>query len=195
LNQLVLEMFSHRCAIIYFETIRVLFRIRFIGIYKEEIMMDIEKIIKEVQDAIHSGSEKVTDSVTEGDMFDKYKDSDDKIGDILEDAGNVVTGWFDAVSDKVEPIVKKTKAKIYEGIQDEYRKAGAPYGDTHEGLLRWVDEHETNIREKVNTGLEKARKTILDTAKKTKDFVEEKITENQSASKTTVEGNTKTSEK
>jgi len=62
-------------------------------------------------------------------------------------------------------------------------------------LLRWVDEHETNIREKVNTGLEKARKTILDTAKKTKDFVEEKITENQSASKTTVEGNTKTSEK
>jgi hypothetical protein len=28
-------------------------------------MMDIEKIIKEVQDAIHSGSEKVTDSVTE----------------------------------------------------------------------------------------------------------------------------------
>ena len=54
MNQLVLEMFSHRCAIIYFETIRVLFRIRFIGIYKEEIMMDIEKIIKEVQDAIRS---------------------------------------------------------------------------------------------------------------------------------------------
>jgi gas vesicle protein len=158
-------------------------------------MADIEKIIKEVQDAIHSGSEKVTDSVTESNMFDKYKDSDDKIGDILEDAGNVVTGWFDAVSDKVEPVVKKTKEKIYESIQEEYRKAGAPYGDTHEGLLRWVDEHETNIREKVNTGLEKARKTILDTAKKTKDFVEEKITENQSASKTTVEGSTKKSEK
>ena len=75
-------------------------------------MADVEKIIKEVQDAIRSGSEKVTDSVTESDMFDKYKDSDDKIGDILEDAGNVVTGWFDAVSDKVEPVVKKTKAKF-----------------------------------------------------------------------------------
>lgn len=158
-------------------------------------MADIEKIIKEVQDTIRSSSEKVTDSVTESNMFDKYKDSDDKIGDILEDAGNVVTGWFDAVSDKVEPIVKKTKAKIYESIQDEYRKAGAPYGDTHEGLLRWVDEHEASIREKVNTGLEKARKTIIDTAKKTKDFVEEKITENQSASKTTVDGNAKKSEK
>lgn len=157
--------------------------------------MDVEKIISDIRESVDSVSDSLTNSVMEGKILGKYKDSDDKIGDILEDAGKVVTGWFDAIANLAEPTVKKTKAKIYESIQDEYRKAGSPYGDTHEGLLRWVDEHESNVREKVDDGLEKSRKAVVDTAQKTKNYIDEKLTEKQPPSESTVDGEEADSEK
>jgi hypothetical protein len=149
--------------------------------------MDIEKIIKEVRDVFIPDSDKTTESTPENESFKKIENADDKIGKILEDAGNVVTGWFDAIASMTEPTVKRTKAKIYEGIQDEYRKAGAPYGDDHEGLLRWVDEHEVSVREKIDNGLEKGRQAVVETARKTKNFVDDKITEKQPPSEATID--------
>ena len=157
--------------------------------------MDVGKRISDTRDSLGSVSDRLSDAVMEGKIMGKYKDSDDKIGDILDDAGKVVTGWFDAIANVAEPTVKKTKAKIYESIQDEYRKAGSPYGDTHEGLLRWVDERESNIREKVDDGLEKSRKAVVDTAQKTKNYIDAKLAEKQPPSESTVDGEAADSEK
>ena len=46
--------------------------------------MDIEKIIKEVREAIIEGSEQVANSIMDSEAFEKYRNSPDKIGDFVE---------------------------------------------------------------------------------------------------------------
>ena len=47
--------------------------------------MDIEKIIKEVREAIIEGSEQVANSIMDSEAFEKYRNSPDKIGDFVDD--------------------------------------------------------------------------------------------------------------
>lgn len=40
------------------------------------------------------------------------------------------------IAEQLLPIIQQ----IYNALHDKYLEAGAPYGDTQEGLLRWMDE-------------------------------------------------------
>jgi ElaB/YqjD/DUF883 family membrane-anchored ribosome-binding protein len=149
--------------------------------------MDIEVLIEKIKNSLKKGADKVSDEIDKSQVFDKYKDSDDKVADILDDAGKALTDVVDKVSEKTEPAIKKTKAKIYERIYEEYKKAGYPYGDTHEGFLQWTDERETAIREKVDDGLEISRNTILKGVEKTKDFFNSELAKHQKPSDAVVD--------
>ena len=60
------------------------------------------------------GVDKVSDEVEKSQVFEKFEDSDDKVAKILDDAGKALTSLFDTIADKAEPMIKKTKAKIYD---------------------------------------------------------------------------------
>ena len=80
--------------------------------------MNIETIISKIRNALGEGVDKVSDEVEKSQVFEKFEDSDDKVAKILDDAGKALTSLFDTIADKAEPMIKKTKAKIYEGILD-----------------------------------------------------------------------------
>jgi hypothetical protein len=149
--------------------------------------MNIETIISKIKNALGEGVDKVSDEVEKSQVFEKFEDSDDKVAKILDDAGKALTSLFDTIADKAEPMIKKTKAKIYEGIFDEYRKDGSPYGETHEGFMQWVDEHETEIREKVDDGITKTRETILSGVKKTQEYINREVTKKEKPSDAVVD--------
>ncbi len=149
--------------------------------------MDIEKIISNVRESFRIGAKKVSDSVSKSKAFEKYQDSEDKVADILDDVGSFATGLYDKVAKAGKPLVKKSKAGIYDAIYAEYRKAGMPYGDTHEGFMRWTEEREKKVRSAVDDGLEKGRKTIVGAAKKTSEFVEDRVLKKK-PSETTIDG-------
>lgn len=149
--------------------------------------MDIEVLIEKIKGGFKKGVDKVSDEIDKSQVFEKYNDSNDKIADILDDAGKALTDVVDKVSEKTEPAIKKTKAKIYDRVYEEYKKAGYPYGDTHEGFLQWTDERETAVRKKVDDGLEKGRETILKGVKKTQKYVQHEVSKHQKPSDAVVD--------
>lgn len=141
--------------------------------------MDIEKLIKDVRDAVMDVSERVANSILDSDMFDKYRNSPDKTADFLNDlsasvsnVGEQIGDWFEKTKESTEPWIRKTKASIYEKFYAEYRKAGMPHGDSHEGFMAWVKDNATDVRTSVENGLEKSREAILDAAAKAKNAFE-----------------------
>ena len=40
------------------------------------------------------------------------------------------------LAEQLMPVVQQ----MYDALHDKYLEAGAPYGDTQDGLLRWMDE-------------------------------------------------------
>lgn len=141
--------------------------------------MDIEKLIKEIRDAVIEGSERIANSILESETFDKYRNSPDKIGAFFDEMSENIVHisdniaiWFDKTKESAEPVVRRTKAAIYERIYAEYRKAGTPYGDNHEGFMKWVDQNASDIRTSVEKGLDKSRETILDVANRAKSTID-----------------------
>ncbi len=148
---------------------------------------DIENIIESIKSGLKKGADAVSEEFEKSQILGKYKDSEDVVADILDDAGKAVSSVVDKIADKTEPVIKKTKAQIYERFYEEYKKAGAPYGDTHEGFLQWTDERETAIRNSVDDGLEKGRSAILKGVEKAKGFVDNEIGKHEKASDTVVD--------
>ena len=81
--------------------------------------MDIEKIIKEVREAIIEGSEQVANSIMDSEAFEKYRNSPDKIGDFVDDLsvginhlGDQIGDWFEKAKESTEPVRRRTKAAI-----------------------------------------------------------------------------------
>ena len=145
--------------------------------------MDIEKLIKDVRDTVVDVSEHVANSILDSDMFDKYRNSPDKTEDFLNNlsssvnsAGEHIGDWLGKTKEQSEPWIRKTKASIYEKFYAEYRKAGLPYGDNHEGFMTWVKENAADIRTSVERGLDKGREAILDAAAKAKTALEKVLT-------------------
>ena len=148
---------------------------------------DIENIIETIKTSLKKGADAVSEEIDKSQILGKYKNSEDKVADILDDAGKAVTSVVEKIADKTEPVIKKTKAQIYERFYEQYKKAGAPYGDTHEGFLQWADERETTIRDAVDEGLEKGRSAILKGVGKAKDFVDNEIGKHEKASDAVVD--------
>lgn len=145
--------------------------------------MDIEKLIKDVRDTVIDVSERVANSILDSDMFDKYRNSPDRTADFLNDlsssvnsAGEQIGDWFEKTKESSEPWIRKTKASIYEKFYDEYRKAGMPHGDSHEGFMEWVKDNAIDVRTSVENGLDKGREAILDAAAKAKSALEKVLT-------------------
>ena len=141
--------------------------------------MDIEKIIKEVREAIIEGSEQVANSIMDSEAFEKYRNSPDKIGDFVDDLsvginhlGDQIGDWFEKAKESTEPVRRRTKAAIYERIYAEYRKAGLPFGDTHDGFMKWVNQNGTELRAGLEKGLDGSREAILSAAKQAKSAIE-----------------------
>ena len=158
--------------------------------------MDVEKWITRIRGWIIKPDQPGTTDATQR----RYKtgtnsqtmDFDDTVSDILDDAGKFVSDTYDKVSKKSEPLIKKSKAYIYDRIYDQYKKDGMPYGDTHEGLMRWVDEREMRLRTSVDDSLNKGKEAVEQTVKKVTDFVEDKF--DNPPSEATVDGSVKPDE-
>lgn len=86
--------------------------------------------------------------------------------------GDNLAGWFDKTKENAEPVIRRTKAAIYERIYAEYRKAGMPYGDDHEGFMKWVNQNTAEIRTGIEKGLDKSRETIIDVANRAKSTID-----------------------
>lgn len=149
--------------------------------------MDIDKILNDAADSMKLVADKAINALTNVDAFSKYKDSDDKVEEMLDDAGKKVTSFIDSVSSKVDPTVQNAKKRVYDSVYDDYRKAGMPYGDTHEGFLKWTDEREDIVRERVETELGRIRNVITVGFNKAKDYIE---TELNKAQNPTTKGST-----
>jgi ElaB/YqjD/DUF883 family membrane-anchored ribosome-binding protein len=158
--------------------------------------MDIEKLITKVRGWFigHDQSESASTSQqpNEPETAADTTDFDETVSDILDDAGKFVSETFDKVSKKSEPLIKKSKAYIYDRIFDQYKKDGMPYGDTHEGLMRWVDEREMRVRSTVDDSLNKGKEVVSQTVKKVADYVEDRF--DNSPSQATVDGSVKPDE-
>lgn len=140
--------------------------------------MDIEKLIRDVRDAIVEGTERVANSILDSEAFDKYRNSEkmDKFienvnqsfSNLAENAGE----WFDKAKESSEPFIKKTKASIYDRFYDEYRKSGMEFGDSHEGFTQWINQNANDVRKAVENGLDKSMEFIAATAHSAKEAVE-----------------------
>ena len=54
----------------------------------------------------------------------------------LNTLGEAIASWARQVFDQIMPAIQQMYAAIYE----QYLQAGAPYGDSQEGCLRWMEE-------------------------------------------------------
>lgn len=158
--------------------------------------MDIEKLIARVRgwfiDRKQAESANPTQRPYKTGTAADTADFDEAVSDILDDAGKFVSETYDKVTKKSEPLIKKSKAYIYDRIFDQYKKDGMPYGDTHEGLMRWVDEREMRVRSSVDDSLNKGKEAVEQTVKKVADYVEDKL--DNPPSEATVDGSVKPDE-
>ena len=116
--------------------------------------MDIEKIIKEVREAIIEGSEQVANSIMDSEAFEKYRNSPDKIGDFVDDLsvginhlGDQIGDWFEKAKESTEPVRRRTKAALsdYEGAGMVKRLPDGRYSLSESAYLardRMVGHHE-----------------------------------------------------
>lgn len=141
--------------------------------------MDLETVLNEVSENMKKGIDKISDAISQSQLFTKYKDSDDAIADMLDDAGKVVTGVMDSLSDQVEPFIQNTKKKVYDSFYADYKKAGEPYGSTHEGFMKWTDEREDQVRERVNKETTRVRGAVNDGFQKAKETIERELKNTQ----------------
>lgn len=153
--------------------------------------MDIENVISKVRGWLFKHGQPGQSTVKTGTGAGS-SDFEDSVNDILDDAGRFVSDTYDKVSKKSEPLIKKSKAYIYDRIFDQYKRDGMPYGDDHEGLRRWVDEREMKLRNSVDDSLNKGKESIEQAMKKVSDFVEEKF--DNPPSEATVDGSVKSDE-
>ncbi len=158
--------------------------------------MDIEKLIAKVRgwfiDRSRTESASTSQQPYKTGTAADTTDFDETVSDILDDAGKFVSEAYDKVAKKSEPLIKKSKAYIYDRIFDQYKKDGMPYGDTHEGLMRWVDEREMRVRSSVDDSFNKGKEAVEQTVKKVADYVEDKL--DNSPSQATVDGSVKPDE-
>jgi hypothetical protein len=67
----------------------------------------------------------------------------EELGKVYQEAGqNIVESW-QAMMKQLAPSVSTfidAMGKMYEALHSEYIAAGAIYGDTHEGMMRWIRE-------------------------------------------------------
>jgi len=54
----------------------------------------------------------------------------------LTNVFDAITQQMRTIADAVTPLIKQ----MYDAIYGEYQKAGSPYGESHEGCLRWLGE-------------------------------------------------------
>lgn len=63
--------------------------------------------------------------------------------DALMTFKDAVVNWSNLIIETLTPIVKElvpAMQAIYDAFWQAYRDAGRPYGETNEGLMRWVKE-------------------------------------------------------
>ena len=61
----------------------------------------------------------------------------------FENLGQSIRGLAQSMSDILTPAIEgvsKAAESLHNAFQEEYRRAGSPYGHSHEGLMRWVKE-------------------------------------------------------
>lgn len=69
---------------------------------------------------------------------DEFQQAMQQASEIIKQAWAVIEEFIDSVMEACQ--------KIYDWARDTYHAHGAPYGDTHEGLMRWWHEMLTIAR-------------------------------------------------
>lgn len=74
--------------------------------------------------------------------------------------GEVISTFSNTIVPAVMPIL----TTIHSVMHDIYLEAGAPYGDTHEGLIQWIDDMNTvrRLQAEAEAIVEKHRHLISD---------------------------------
>lgn len=118
--------------------------------------MDIDKVLDTIFDEIGKTADNAVESLSNTKLFQKYKNADDPIESILDDAGKAVTAAYDRFSKASKPTVENVRQKTYNALYERYRKAGEPYGAGEEGYRRWIAEKENKFRADTITAAGKA---------------------------------------
>lgn len=84
----------------------------------------------------------------------------------FRDFGAACQRTGEIIAEALQPlfdVFMETCRKLYAWFHDRYTEAGAIYGDTHEGMLRWYRELATiaRLRQEANT-IEQRHRTIAD---------------------------------
>lgn len=72
-------------------------------------------------------------------LFDKV------FGPAIRAIQELAQALVEALQPLMDAIIDACK-KLYDAVYAEYRERGAIYGDTHEGMMRWVEELTTIVR-------------------------------------------------